>query len=29
LKCAVEMYNAKNELVCRGKIAGMLKSKTD
>lgn len=29
LKCAVEMYNAKDELVCRGKIAGMLKSKTD
>ena len=29
LKCAVEMYNAKNELVCRGKIAGMLRSKTD
>ena len=29
LKCAVEMYNAKDELVCRGKIAGMLRSKTD
>lgn len=24
LKCAVEMYNAKEELVCRGKIAGMV-----
>jgi len=26
LKCAVEMYNAKDELVCRGKIAGMVMS---
>lgn len=25
LKCAVEMYNSKNELVCRGNIAGMMK----
>ena len=25
LKCNVKLYNAKNELVCRGKIAGMLK----
>lgn len=25
LKCKVEMYNSKNELVCRGTIAGMLK----
>ena len=25
LKCAVEMFNAKNELVCRGTIAGMMK----
>jgi len=24
LKCKVEMFNAKKELVCRGKIAGML-----
>ena len=24
LKCYVEMYNAAGELVCRGKIAGML-----
>lgn len=26
LKCAVEMYNAKEELICRGKIAGMIVS---
>jgi len=26
LKCAVEMYNANNELVCRGTIAGMIKT---
>lgn len=25
LKCKVEMYNSKNELICRGTIAGMLK----
>lgn len=25
LKCKVEMYNEKGELVCRGKIAGMMK----
>ena len=25
LKCHVEMFNEKEELVCRGKIAGMLK----
>lgn len=25
LKCAVEMFNDKNELVCRGTIAGMMK----
>lgn len=25
LKCAVEMFNNKNELVCRGTIAGMMK----
>jgi len=24
LKCNVEMYNQNNELVCRGKIAGMM-----
>ncbi len=26
LKCAVEMYNSSDELVCRGKIAGMIVS---
>ncbi|WP_026838604.1 3-hydroxyacyl-ACP dehydratase FabZ family protein [Gillisia sp. JM1] len=26
LKCAVEMFNNKNELVCRGTIAGMMKA---
>jgi len=26
LKCAVEMYNSKDELVCRGKIAGIVVS---
>ena len=25
LKCKVEMYNQKKELVCRGEIAGMMK----
>lgn len=25
LKCKVEMYNEKNELVCRGLLAGMLR----
>ena len=25
LKCAVKMFNKNNELVCRGKIAGMIK----
>jgi len=25
LKCAVEMHNAQGELICRGKIAGMIK----
>ncbi len=25
LKCIVQMFNEKNELVCRGKIAGMIK----
>ena len=25
LKCSVEMFNEKDELVCRGRIAGMLK----
>lgn len=25
LKCKVEMYNSNDELVCRGKIAGMIK----
>jgi len=25
LKCSVEMFNVKNELVCRGEIAGMMK----
>ncbi|MDT0647637.1 3-hydroxyacyl-ACP dehydratase FabZ family protein [Zunongwangia sp. F260] len=25
LKCVVEMYNTKNELVCKGTIAGMMK----
>lgn len=25
LKCSVEMFNAKDELVCRGTIAGMMK----
>jgi 3-hydroxyacyl-[acyl-carrier-protein] dehydratase len=25
LKCKVEMYNEKEELVCRGEIAGMMK----
>ena len=25
LKCAVEMFNTKGELVCRGSIAGMMK----
>ncbi|SFN50765.1 3-hydroxyacyl-[acyl-carrier-protein] dehydratase [Bizionia echini] len=29
LKCQVDMYNEKNELVCRGEIAGMLAEKTD
>ncbi len=24
LKCSVEMFNEQNELVCRGKIAGMM-----
>ena len=24
LKCRVKMFNSKNELVCRGKIAGMI-----
>lgn len=26
LKCAVKMYNAKGELVCKGNLAGMLKT---
>ncbi len=26
LKCSVEMFNNKNELVCRGRIAGMMKT---
>lgn len=26
LKCKVEMYNEKDELVCRGTISGMIKS---
>lgn len=26
LKCYVELFNEKEELVCRGKIAGMIKS---
>ncbi|MGB0390495.1 MAG: 3-hydroxyacyl-ACP dehydratase FabZ family protein [Salibacteraceae bacterium] len=26
LKCYVELFNEKEELVCRGKIAGMMKS---
>ena len=26
LKCKVQMFNAKNELVCRGTVAGMLTS---
>ena len=26
LKCKVELFNEKNELVCRGTISGMLKS---
>ena len=25
LKCIVQMFNEKNELICRGKIAGMIK----
>ena len=25
LKCKVQLFNAKNELVCKGKISGMLK----
>ena len=25
LKCAVQMFNEKGELICRGKIAGMIK----
>tara|TARA_B100000497_G_C7634950_1_gene381657 strand:+ start:628 stop:1065 length:438 start_codon:yes stop_codon:yes gene_type:complete len=25
LKCVVQMFNEKNELICRGKIAGMIK----
>lgn len=29
LKCEVKMHNAKGELVCKGIIAGMLKSNTD
>ncbi|WP_411030655.1 3-hydroxyacyl-ACP dehydratase FabZ family protein [Spongiimicrobium sp. 3-5] len=29
LKCEVKMFNAKEELVCKGIIAGMLKSHTD
>jgi 3-hydroxyacyl-[acyl-carrier-protein] dehydratase len=28
LKCTVEMLNDRNELVCRGIIAGMMKSKS-
>ncbi|QLG46955.1 3-hydroxyacyl-ACP dehydratase FabZ family protein [Costertonia aggregata] len=28
LKCKVKMYNAKNELVCRGNLAGMFKIDT-
>lgn len=28
LKCNVEMLNDRNELVCRGTIAGMMKSKS-
>ncbi|OBX24410.1 MULTISPECIES: 3-hydroxyacyl-ACP dehydratase FabZ family protein [Bizionia] len=27
LKCKVDMFNIKNELVCRGKIAGMIAGK--
>jgi 3-hydroxyacyl-[acyl-carrier-protein] dehydratase len=27
LKCRVEMYNAENELVCRGILAGMIRRK--
>jgi 3-hydroxyacyl-[acyl-carrier-protein] dehydratase len=26
LKCYIELFNEKEELVCRGKIAGMIKS---
>jgi 3-hydroxyacyl-[acyl-carrier-protein] dehydratase len=26
LKCKVKMYNASNELVCRGELAGMIKN---
>lgn len=29
LKCKVEMLNSKDELVCRGKIAGMITNKTN
>ncbi|MCM5663269.1 3-hydroxyacyl-ACP dehydratase FabZ family protein [Galbibacter mesophilus] len=29
LKCNVKMYNSKNELVCKGTIAGMIKSLDD
>lgn len=28
LKCKVEMFNLKDELVCRGKISGMIAGKT-
>lgn len=29
LKCKVNMFNQKNELVCRGHISGMIKTQTD
>ncbi|WP_460913592.1 3-hydroxyacyl-ACP dehydratase FabZ family protein [Spirosoma areae] len=29
LKCTVEMFNSRGELVCRGTISGMIKPKTN
>jgi 3-hydroxyacyl-[acyl-carrier-protein] dehydratase len=29
LKCKINMYNSNNELVCRGRISGMIKPTTD
>ncbi len=29
LKCKVTMFNARNKVVCKGQIAGMLKAKSD